>query len=184
MGFRFAQILRWRTGASQTAGRDRHVDGDDMKLTKIAGICVGALALALPAGAAADSGKNDHGKTYNAKGVYAGDGVVTIQKGNGAVKKAGWKGQDITFDFSQAEIRTDDNNADEQETLEDVAVGSAVRVKARLPKGDPGAGPYVAQRLDDKSGDSDDDEADDDEGDEGDDDDEGDEGDDDDTEAS
>jgi hypothetical protein len=61
--------------------------------------------------------------------------------------------QDITFDFSQAEIRTEDNNADEQETLDNVAVGSPVRVKARLPKGDPGVGPYVAERLDDKSGD-------------------------------
>ena len=40
---------------------------------------------------------------------------------------------------------------------EDVAVGSPVRVKARLAKGDPGAGPYVAERLDDKSGDSDED---------------------------
>jgi hypothetical protein len=132
-----------------------------MKLTKIAGVCLGALALALPAGAGADSGKDGHGKTYNAFGVYAGDGVVSVAKGNGAVKKAGWKGQDVTFDFSQADIRTEDNNADEQETLEDVAVGSPVRVKARLPKGDPGAGPYVAQRLDDKSGDSDDDDADD-----------------------
>jgi hypothetical protein len=144
-----------------------------MKLTKIAGVGLGALALALPAGAGADSGKS-HGKNYNAKGVYAGDGVVTVEKGNAAVKKAGWKGQDVTFDFSQADIRTEDNNADEQETLEDVAVGSPVRVKARLPKGDPGAGPYVAERLDDKSADSDDDEVDDDEGDDGDDDGEGD----------
>jgi len=135
-----------------------------MKLTKIAGVCLGALALALPAGAGADSDKKDHGKNYNAFGVYAGDGVVSVEKGNAAVKKAGWKGQDITFDFSQAEIRTEDNNADEQETLEDVAVGSPVRVKARLPKGDPGAGPYVAQRLDDKSGDSDEDDEDDDTG--------------------
>jgi hypothetical protein len=130
--------------------------------TKLAGVCLGALALALPAGAGADSGKSGHGKsTYNAKGIYAGDGVISVEKGNGAVKKAGWKGQDITFDFSQAEIRTEDNNADEQETLEDVAVGSPVRVKARLPKGDPGAGPYVAERLDDKSGDSDDEDDDD-----------------------
>jgi hypothetical protein len=126
-----------------------------MKLTKTAGICLAALAMALPAGAGAEPGKSGHGKaTYNAKGTYAGDGVVSVAKGNSAVRKAGWKGQDIAFDFSQADIRTQDNNGDEQETLEDVAVGSPVRVKVRLPKGDPGAGPYVAERLDDKSGDS------------------------------
>jgi hypothetical protein len=126
-----------------------------MKLTKTAGVCLGALALALPAGAGAEPGKSGHGKaTYNAKGIYAGDGLVSVAKGNSAVKRAGWKGQDIAFDFSQADIRTEDNNGDGLETLEDVAVGSPVRVKVRLPKGDPGAGPYVAERLDDKSGDS------------------------------
>jgi hypothetical protein len=151
-----------------------------MNLTKIAVACLGALALALPAGAGAESGKSGHGKaTYNAKGTYAGDGVVSVAKGNGAVKKAGWKGQDISFDLSGADIRTEDNNADGEETLEDVAVGSPVRVKARLAKGDPGAGPYVAERLDDKSEDSDDDEGeDDDEGSDEDDDDDADEDDD------
>jgi len=134
-----------------------------MNLTKIAAACLGALALALPAGAGAEPGKSGHGKaTYNVKGTYAGDGVVSVAKGNSAVKKAGWKGQDITFDLSQADIRTEDNNADGQETLDDVAVGAPVRVKARLAKGDPGAGPYVAERLDDKSGDSDEDDEDDD----------------------
>jgi hypothetical protein len=146
-------------GQSQlAAGQHQSDEGVRMKLTRTAGICLGALALALPAGAGAESGKSGHGKaTYNAKGIYAGDGVVSVAKGNGAVKKAGWKGQDITFDFSQADIRTEDHNGDEQETLEDVAVGSPVRVKARLPKGDPGAGPYAAERLDDKSEDSEDD---------------------------
>lgn len=126
-----------------------------MEITRKAGVCLGVLALAAPAIAGADSNKGK--STYNAKGIYQGDGVVSVAKGNGAVKKAGWKGQDVTFDFSSADIRTEDNNVDGEETLDDVAVGSPVRVKARLPKGDPGAGPYVAERLDDKSGDSDED---------------------------
>ena len=124
-----------------------------MNLNRKAGICLGILALAAPSIAGAESGKGK--STYNVKGTYQGDGVVSVAKGNGAVKKAGWKGQDITFDFSQADVRTEDNNADGEETLADVAVGTPVRVKARLPKGDPGAGPYAAERLDDKSEDSD-----------------------------
>jgi hypothetical protein len=151
-----------------------------MGISRTAGICLGVLALALPAAAGADSDhSSDHsnkGKsTYNAKGTYAGDGVVSVVKGNGAVKKAGWKGQNVAFDFSSADIRTEDTNADGEGTLEDVAVGSPVRVKARLPKGDPGAGPYAAERLDDKSEKSDDDE------DESDDDESGDDDDDDDS---
>jgi len=122
---------------------------------------LGVLALAVPASAIAGSGSGDDGKkektkNYNAFGTYAGDGVVSVAKGNSSVKKAGWKGQDIAFDFSLADIRVEDTNADELENLDDVVVGAPVRVKARLPKGDPGVGPYVAERLDDKSDDSDD----------------------------
>ena len=130
-----------------------------MKISKKLAVGVGALALAAPAAAVAASG-SDSGKSktanYNVKGTYAGEGIVSVVKGNGAVKKAGWKGQGITFDFSQADIRVEDNNLDGEENLADLAVGSEVRVKARLPKGDPGAGPYLADRLDDKSGGDDD----------------------------
>jgi hypothetical protein len=136
-----------------------------MEITRKAGICLGILALAAPAVAGADSEHSNKGKkTYNAFGTYAGDGVVSVTKGNGAVKKAGWKGTDVAFDLSGADIRTEDLNGDGEETLEDIAIGSPVRVKARLPKGDPGAGPYAAERLDDKSEDADDDDDDDDSG--------------------
>lgn len=130
---------------------------------------IGVVALAGPAAAIAGQGKDGKGhgggKTkvsqYNVKGTYAGDGVVSVLKVNGHAKKAGWKGTDVTFDLSSAEIRTEDNNLDGTADLDDVAVGSPVKVKARLPKGDPGAGPYVAQRFVDKTDDgtdSDDDE--------------------------
>ena len=127
-----------------------------MELNKKVAAGLGILALAVPAGAVADGhdGKKVKTKNYNAFGTYAGDGVISVEKGNGAVKKAGWKGQDIAFDLSQADIRTEDTNGDEQLNLDDVVVGAPVRVKARLPKGDPGAGPYVAERLDDKSEDA------------------------------
>ena len=138
---------------------------------------IGVVALAGPAAAIAGQGHgggsgHGGGKTkasqYNVKGTYAGDGVVSVTKVNGHAKKAGWKGTDVSFDLSSAEIRTEDNNLDGLEDLSDVAVGSPVKVKARLPKGDPGEGPYVAQRLVDKSDDvADDDEdtdSDDDEG--------------------
>ena len=131
---------------------------------------IGVVALAGPAAAIAGQGKdgkgNGGGKTkasqYNVKGTYAGDGVVSVLKVNGHAKKAGWKGTDVTFDLSSAEIRTEDNNLDGTADLSDVAVGSPVKVKARLPKGDPGVGPYVAQRLVDKT--DDDTDSDDDEG--------------------
>ena len=130
-----------------------------MELNKKLVAGLGVLALAVPASAIAGSGdgaKKEKTKNYNAFGTYAGDGMVSVAKGNSAVRKAGWKGQDVAFDFSQADIRVEDTNADEQENLDDFVVGAPVRVKARLPKGDPGVGPYVAERLDDKSDDSDD----------------------------
>lgn len=133
---------------------------------------IGVVALAGPAAAIAGQGHGG-GKTkaaqYNVKGTYAGDGVVSVLKVNGHARKAGWKGTDVSFDFSSADVRTADNNLDGASDLADVAVGTPVKVKARLAKGDPGEGPYVAQRLveasddevaDDDAADVDDDSAD------------------------
>lgn len=127
----------------------------------VAGVAI--LALAVPATAIAGKGSgNGHGKTkpaqYIVKGTYAGAGVVSVAKASGHARKAGWVGQDVAFDLSSAQINTADHNLDGVEDLTDVAAGTPVRVKARLPKGDPGAGPYVAQRLDDKSVDDEDEE--------------------------
>lgn len=121
----------------------------------LAGIAVAALAA--PAVSLAEH-KDSHGSgttkpaQYNVKGVYAGDGVVSVNHVNGHARKAGWKDTDVAFDFSAAQIRVADTNGDGTHDLADVAVGDRVKVKARLPKRDPGAGPYVAQRLVDKSG--------------------------------
>ena len=45
------------------------------------------------------------GKTYIFKGVYKGEGVVTVAKGNSRVRKGGYVGQDVTFDLSDGEAR-------------------------------------------------------------------------------
>ena len=127
---------------------------------KIAAL-VGAVALAAPVAAAAAPDGHGGGRTkpaqYNVKGLYAGDGVVSVNHVNGHARKAGWKGTDVAFDLSAAQIRVADTNGDGARDLGDVAVGDRVKVKARLPKRDPGAGPYAAQRLVDESNRPDDD---------------------------
>ena len=128
---------------------------------KVSIAAAAVLIAAAPAAAIAEKGGNGGkggGKTkpaqYQVKGTWQGDGVVSVLKANGQAKKAGWKGTDVTFDFSEADIRVEDKNLDGVEDLNDFAVGDPVRVKARLPKGNPGEAPYKAQRLDDRSEDS------------------------------
>lgn len=119
-------------------------------------MALGIAALAAPAAALAKP-DHDHGDgqtksaQYIVKGTYAVDGVVSVTKANGHARKAGWKGEDVAFDFSAAEIRGPDTNLDGITDLTDVVAGAPVKVKARLPKGDPGPAPYAAQRLVDKS---------------------------------
>ena len=127
---------------------------------------LGVTALAAPVAVAAPHEGHGGGKTkpaqYNVKGIYAGDGVVSVNHANGHARKAGWRGTDVAFDLSSAQIRVVDTNEDGVSDLADVAVGDRVKVKARLPKRDPGAGPYVAKRLVDESNrpaDADDEEA-------------------------
>jgi hypothetical protein len=123
---------------------------------------VAVAALAAPVAAAAPKEGHGGGKTkpaqYNVKGLYAGDSAVSVKHVNGHARKASWKDTDVAFDLSSAQVRVADTNGDGVSDLADVAVGDRVKVKARLPKRDPGAGPYVAKRLVDESnrpGDSD-----------------------------
>ena len=116
---------------------------------------LGVAAFAAPVALAAPPDGRGGGKTkpaqYNVKGVYAGDAVVSVKHVNGHARKAGWRDTDVAFDFSSAQIRVADANGDGVSNLADVAVGDRVKVKARLPKRDPGVGPHVAQRLVDES---------------------------------
>jgi hypothetical protein len=74
-------------------------------------------------------------KTYIFKGVYKGDGVVTVAAGNSRVRKGGYVGQDVTFDLSAAKLVVADTDGVPGVTAADVQVGDAVLVQARLPRG-------------------------------------------------
>jgi hypothetical protein len=127
-----------------------------MHLNRKVAAVLGVAALAVPAASIAKPPEGRGGGTtkpaqYNVKGIYAGDGVVSVNHVNGHARKAGWKGTDVAFDFTAAQIRVADTNGDGSRDLADVTVGDRVKIKARLPKRDPGAGPYAAQRLVDES---------------------------------
>jgi hypothetical protein len=111
-------------------------------------------AIAAPAAATAKPG-NGHGPkkgvAYVFKGTYAGAGVVSVAKGNAHVRKADLAGTDVTFDLSAAKLSVADTNGDSAVTADDVVVGDRVVVKAKLPKGDPGEGPYAARHLVDQT---------------------------------
>lgn len=96
--------------------------------------------------------KPDHAVGYVFKGTYSGDGfTVAVTKGNKHVARAELVGTSVAFDFASAKIVTSDSNGDGVKTIEDVAAGDQVLVKAKLPKSDPGAAPYVAKHLVDKT---------------------------------
>jgi hypothetical protein len=136
--------------------------GRDMDLKKNALVGLGVLALAAPAAALAEKGGNGKGggkggkgqtklANYQVKGTWAGDGVVSVDKTNGWARKAGWKNTDVTFDFTNADIRVEDKNLDGVEDLGDFTIGDRVRVKAKLPRQLPEQDSYEAKRLDDRS---------------------------------
>ena len=74
-------------------------------------------------------------KNYVFKGVYKGDGVVTVVSGNGWVRKGGYVGKDVTFDLSAAKLIVADTDGVPGVTAADVQAGDVVLVQARLPRG-------------------------------------------------
>jgi hypothetical protein len=154
-----------RTSLTAEAAHDRR----QMNLKKTSLIALGIGALAIPAAAVADPGHGhghgpggNHGHGHNPtvmyvfKGSYDGGGVVTVNHGNGHVKKAGLVGQDVTFDLSAASLDVADTNADGSITVDDVVTGDNVLVQARLPKQDPGDQPFAAKHLVDQTNPADD----------------------------
>jgi len=121
-------------------------------------ILAGLAALALTAAPAAFAAKPDkpdkpdHAVGYVFKGTYSGDGsTVAVTKGNKHVARAGLVDTAVAFDFAAAKIVTTDTNGDGAKTIDDVAAGDEVLVKAKLPKSNPGAAPYAAKHLVDKT---------------------------------
>jgi hypothetical protein len=120
-------------------------------------VALGVAALVIPAAAVANGqGKaNGKGKThavaYVFRGLYAGEGSVEVKAGNSRVRKGGLVNTTVTFDLTNARIVVADTNGDGQRTLEDVATGDKVVVKAMLPRKEPGSQPFVAKRLVDQT---------------------------------
>jgi hypothetical protein len=73
--------------------------------------------------------------TYVFKGVYKGEGVVTVESGNSRVRKGGYVGTDVTFDLASAKIVAADTDGVAGVTAADVKAGDKVLVQARLPRG-------------------------------------------------
>ena len=122
---------------------------------------LGAAVLLLPSAALANGKpegkpvKKAHGKskpaTYVFKGVWHADGTVTVTGGNARVRKGGFVGQVVAFDLAAAKLRAADANADGSVTVADLAEGDKVVVKARLPRSEPGTGPFAATKLVDQT---------------------------------
>ena len=130
-------------------------------------MALGTVALAVPGTALAksDHSKKNHkssekshkhgskheskpkkGKTYIFQGVYKGDGVVTVAKGNSRVRKGGYVGQDVKFDLSQAKLVVADTDGVPGLTAADVQAGDVVLVQARLPRGTKAPAPVADEQ--------------------------------------
>jgi hypothetical protein len=88
---------------------------------------------------------------YNFKGTYNADTTLTVTKGNSRVRKGGFIGESVAFDYGSARFRVADTNADGVQDITDVQTGDRVMVKAKLPKGDPGTPPFAASKVVDHS---------------------------------
>jgi hypothetical protein len=101
-----------------------------------------------------DNGKG-HGKNkpkmYVFRGIYNADGSVNVTSGNGRVRKHGFVGQTVTFDYTSAKFSAADGpDADAVGNEQsDVIAGDTVLVQAKLGREDPGAQPFKAKRLND-----------------------------------
>jgi hypothetical protein len=120
---------------------------------RILAAVLGAAALALPAAAIGDPG---HGKRIEKKatkevvkakgkkakkvmfvfkGTFVAPGTVEVLSGNAHVRKGGFVGQEVTFDFASAKVVVADTNADQKADLADVGDGDRVLVRARVARG-------------------------------------------------
>ena len=121
-----------------------------------AAVVLGAAALLFPSSALA-KGKPEkaHGKSkpasYVFKGVWHADGTVTVSGGNARVRKGGLVGQTLAFVLTDAKLRAADADADGSVAVADLVEGDKVVVKARLPRTEPGPGPYAAHKLVDQT---------------------------------
>ena len=108
---------------------------------------VAAAALAIPAAAVAKPDPGKHHEKHAAKAhskktkkvmfIFKGTftaGTVDVTAGNAHVRKGGFVGQAVAFDFTDARIRAADTNGDQQVDLTDVKDGDKVLVQARMAR--------------------------------------------------
>ena len=109
-----------------------------------------AAALAVPAAAVAQPGKGKshekqttkaHGKAKHPKQVmyvfkvkFSAPGTVEVTSGNRHVRKGGFVGRTVTFDFASAKVVAADTNADQKVDVTDVKDDDVVLVQARAAK--------------------------------------------------
>jgi hypothetical protein len=79
------------------------------------------------------------------KGTFTAPGTVTVTSGNAHVRKGGFVGQAVAFDFSSAKLVVDDVNGDGKKDIADVADGDNVKVQARVAKGTKFVAPAPAE---------------------------------------
>ena len=118
--------------------------------TRIIAAVATAAALAVPAVAVAHPGEGKghekqttkaHGKgkqpkkvMYVFKGKFSAPGTVEVTSGNSHVRKGGFVGQAVTFDFASAKVVAADTNADQKVDVTDVKDDDVVLVQARVAK--------------------------------------------------
>jgi hypothetical protein len=134
----------------------------------IATLAAAALAVPAAAGAQPGSGKGHdkpaskaHGKPKKAKkvtfvfrGTFTAPGTIEVLAGNAHVRKGGFVGEAVTFDFASAKVVVADTNADQTLDIADVKDGDRVLVQARVAKGTEYAADaeaVVARKLVDKT---------------------------------
>jgi hypothetical protein len=116
-------------------------------------LMLGVILIVLPA--ALSDGQERHGPrstgrevAYVFKGTFnATASSVNVVAGNRHVRRAGLVGQTVAFDLSAARVRVADVNADGMRDAADLHDGDIVTVKARLPRGTTGAGPFAARKV-------------------------------------
>jgi hypothetical protein len=118
--------------------------------TRIVVAALSAAALMVPAVAVAkpDHGKGHqkqtakaHGKGKKAKkvmfvfkGTLTAPDTVTVVSGNSHVRKGGFVGRPVAFDFADVRVVAADTNADQKVDMADVKVGDVVLVQARVAR--------------------------------------------------
>jgi hypothetical protein len=134
----------------------------------IAALAAAALAVPAVAGAQPGNGKGHdkpattaHGKPKKAKkvtfvfrGTFTAPGTIEVLAGNAHVRKGGFVGEAVTFDFASAKVVVADTNADQTLDIADVKDGDHVLVQARVAKGTEYAADaeaVVARKLVDKT---------------------------------